>query len=128
MSYYGSTDYLVSDDFVLRMKDIRKGNLDLAWLDAGTEQIEVNASSEKRGLTYLDLNRGSYGYDEVMDAYVAGLQRRASTGVMYMRSCSHFFLISAGKFSRINARTSCRKAFNSDPKSRYIISTPARLY
>jgi hypothetical protein len=65
MSYYGATEYLANDDFVLRMKDIRKGNLDLGWLDAGTEQIEVNASSEKRGLTYLDLNRGSYGYDEL---------------------------------------------------------------
>jgi hypothetical protein len=63
MSYYGSKDYLANDDFVLRMKDIRKGNLDLGWLDAGTEQIEVNAASEKRGLTYLDLNEGSYGYD-----------------------------------------------------------------
>ena len=65
MSYYGSTEYLANDDFVLRMKDIRKGNLDLGWLDAGTEQIEVNAASEKRGLTYLDLNKGSYGYDEL---------------------------------------------------------------
>jgi hypothetical protein len=65
MSYYGSTEYLANDDFVLRMKDIRKGNLDLGWIDAGTEQIEVNAASEKRGLTYLDLNKGSYGYDEL---------------------------------------------------------------
>jgi hypothetical protein len=67
MSYYGSTDYLANDDFVLRMRDIRKGNLDLGWMEAGTEQIEVNASSEKRGLTYLDLNRGSYGYDELAE-------------------------------------------------------------
>jgi len=67
MSYYGSTDYLVDDDFVLRMKDIRKGNLDLEWMKAGTEQIEVNAASKKRGLTYLDLNKGSYGYDELAE-------------------------------------------------------------
>ncbi len=38
MSYYGATDYLVDDDFVQRMKDIRKGNLDLEWMKAGTEQ------------------------------------------------------------------------------------------
>jgi len=63
MSYYGSTDYLANDDFVLRMKDMRKGNLDLGWMKAGTEQIEVHAASKKRGLTYLDLNQGSYGYD-----------------------------------------------------------------
>jgi hypothetical protein len=64
MSYYGSTDYLVDDDFVTRMKDIRKGNLDLGWMKTGAEQIEVNAES-RRGLTYLDLNRGSYGYDDL---------------------------------------------------------------
>ncbi len=67
MSYYGSTDYLVDDDFVLRMKDIRKGNLDLEWMKTGTEQIEVNAASKKRGLTYLDLNKGSYGYDDLQE-------------------------------------------------------------
>jgi hypothetical protein len=65
MSYYGSTDYSRNDDFALRMRDIRKGNLDLGWLEAGTEQIEVNLDNPKRGLTYLDLNQGSYGYDEL---------------------------------------------------------------
>ncbi|HBZ70908.1 MAG TPA: hypothetical protein DEP35_14695 [Deltaproteobacteria bacterium] len=63
MSYYGSTDYLASPDFVLRMKDIRKGHLDLGWMKAGTEQVKVNAESPRRGLTFLDCNRGSYGYD-----------------------------------------------------------------
>ena len=63
MSYYGTTDYLYNDDFVQRIKDIRKGNLDLSWLQAGTEQIQVNAENERRGLTYLDLNKGSYGFD-----------------------------------------------------------------
>ena len=65
MSYYGTTDYVTNDDFILRMKDIRKGNLDLGWLDSGTEQVKVNAASPKRGLTYLDLNQGSYGYDDL---------------------------------------------------------------
>jgi hypothetical protein len=65
MSYYGSTDYSRNDDFVLRIRDIRKGNLDLGWLEAGTEQIEVNRDNPKRGLTYLDVNQGSYGYDDL---------------------------------------------------------------
>ena len=63
MSYYGSTDYTFSPDFVQRMQDIRKGNLDLGWMQAGTERIEVNAANPRRGLTYPDLNQGSYGYD-----------------------------------------------------------------
>jgi hypothetical protein len=62
MSYYGSTDWGRSDDLALRMKDIRKGNLDLSWMKAGTEQIQVNAD-RRRGLTYLDLNSGPYGWD-----------------------------------------------------------------
>ena len=65
MSYYGSTDYRLDDDLVLRMKDIRKGNLDLGWIETGTEQIQVNAENKRRGLTFLDLNHGSYGFDEL---------------------------------------------------------------
>jgi hypothetical protein len=63
MSYYGTTDYCANDDFVLRMKGIRKGDLDLGWMNAGTEQLEIHAENTKRGLTYLDLNQGTYGYD-----------------------------------------------------------------
>jgi len=65
MSYYGSVDYRYNDDFALRMRDMRKGNLDLSWMRAGTERIEVNAENTRRGLTFLDCNRGSYGYDEL---------------------------------------------------------------
>jgi hypothetical protein len=65
MSYYGSTDWTHDADLALRVKDIRKGNLDLGWMQAGTEQIRVNAENKRRGLTYLDLNVGAYGYDEI---------------------------------------------------------------
>lgn len=65
MSYYGSTDYSHNDDFALRMRDLRKGNLELGWLAAGTEQIKVNQANPKRGLTYLDLDQGSYGYSQL---------------------------------------------------------------
>jgi hypothetical protein len=63
MSYYGSTDYPRDPDFVQRMKDIRKGNLDLGWLQAGTERVRVQAENPRRGLTFLDTNAGSYGFD-----------------------------------------------------------------
>ncbi|MCP4004841.1 MAG: ferritin-like domain-containing protein [bacterium] len=65
MSYYGSTEFRYNDDFALRMRDIRKGNLDLGWMKAGTEQIQANAENGKRGFTYLDINQGSYGYDDL---------------------------------------------------------------
>ncbi|HJO23785.1 MAG: hypothetical protein CL938_07515 [Deltaproteobacteria bacterium] len=82
MSYYGATDYLVDDDFVQRMKDIRKGNLDLEWMKAGTEQVEVHAASKKRGLTYLDLNKGSYGYDD-LEEVPRGPRGAAPRGASY---------------------------------------------
>src|SRR5262249_49017870 len=65
MSYYGSADYRYNDDLALRMRDIKKGNLDLGWLKAGTEARKFAAENAKRGLTYMDLNQGSYGYDDM---------------------------------------------------------------
>jgi hypothetical protein len=84
MSYYGSTDYLYNDDFVQRMKDIRKGNLDLGWLQAGTEQVKIQAENPRRGLTYLDLNQGSYGYDELPEV-PRGPRGPAPRGAAYDR-------------------------------------------
>jgi hypothetical protein len=62
VSYYGSTDWSHNDDLALRMRDIRRGDLDLSWMKTGTEQVKINAD-RRRGLTYLDLNEGAYGYD-----------------------------------------------------------------
>ena len=33
MSYYGTTDYSYNSDFSLRVRDMKKGNLDFGWLD-----------------------------------------------------------------------------------------------
>jgi hypothetical protein len=82
MSYYGSTDYRFDDDLVLRVKDIRKGNLDLGWLKAGSEQVEVNAANPRRGLTYLDLNQGGYGFDALPEV-PRGPRGAAPRGAVY---------------------------------------------
>ena len=82
MSYYGSTDYRYNDDFLLRLRDIRRGDLDLGWLDAGTEQIEANAENAKRGFTYLDINRGSYGFDDLPEV-PRGPRSAAPRGASY---------------------------------------------
>jgi hypothetical protein len=80
MSYYGSVDFRDNSDLALRMRDIRKGNLDLSWLKAGTEQFHFNAENPKRGLTYMDLNKGSYGYDDLPEVPRGprGVQARGS--------------------------------------------------
>jgi len=67
MSYYGPTDWRSNSDLALRMRDIRKGNLDLGWLKAGTEKLRFSQENPKRGFTYLDVNKGSYGYDELAE-------------------------------------------------------------
>jgi hypothetical protein len=82
MSYYGSTDYRFDDDLLLRVKDIRKGNLDLGWLKAGSEQVEVNAANPRRGLTYLDLNQGGYGFDALPEV-PRGPRGAAPRGAVY---------------------------------------------
>jgi hypothetical protein len=63
MSYYGSTDWTANDDLMLRLKDIRKGNLELDWMKAGTEVVRASAENPRRGFTYLDCNVGAYGED-----------------------------------------------------------------
>ena len=63
MSYYGSTDWTANDDLILRMKDIKKGNLELDWLRTGGERVQANAENPRRGFTYLDCNVGAYGED-----------------------------------------------------------------
>ncbi len=80
MSYYGSIDYRDNSDVALRIRDIRKGNLDLGWLKAGTEQYKFNAENPRRGLTYMDLNKGSYGYDDLPEVPRGprGIQPRGS--------------------------------------------------
>lgn len=54
MSYYGTTDWRYNDDLALRMRDIKKGNLDLGWLKAGTEKLRFapeNLSAASRTST-----------------------------------------------------------------------------
>jgi len=83
VSYYGSQDYTHNDDFVLRIRDLKKGNLDLGWLAAGTEQVKINEADHRRGLTYLDLNVGSYGYDDIPET-PRGPRGAAPRGAAYV--------------------------------------------
>jgi hypothetical protein len=82
MSFYGPTDWRRNSDLALRMRDIRKGNLDLGWMKAGTEKLRFSQENSKRGLTYLDLNKGSYGYDELAEV-PRGPRSAAPRGAAY---------------------------------------------
>ncbi|HXC51636.1 MAG TPA: hypothetical protein VN634_12170 [Candidatus Limnocylindrales bacterium] len=66
MSYLATTDFLDDKDFVDRyLYTMRTGNLDLSWMNAATEHVEVQAANKRRGLTFRDLDVGTYGYTEL---------------------------------------------------------------
>jgi hypothetical protein len=63
MSYYGTTDYSHNSDFALRVRDMRKGNLDFTWLDQTRERVEVRPKDPRRGLEVSDCEVGPYAID-----------------------------------------------------------------
>src|SRR5262249_33592150 len=62
MSYLSTIDFADDrsclDGFAGRLQ----GDLDLAWLDEPRERVQCRAQNERRGLTFRDLDVGSYGY------------------------------------------------------------------
>ena len=63
MSYYGTTDYSYNSDFNLRVRDMKKGNLDFGWLDDAREKVEVRPKDPRRGLEVSDCEVGPYAVD-----------------------------------------------------------------
>ncbi len=63
MSYYGSIDYSYNSDFNLRIRDMKKGNLDFGWLDDAREKVEVRPRDPRRGLEVSDCEVGPYAID-----------------------------------------------------------------
>ena len=64
MSYYGTNDYSYNSDFALRVRDMKKGNLDLGWLDQARERFEVRPRDPRRGLEVSDCEVGPYAIDD----------------------------------------------------------------
>ncbi len=63
MSYYGEQDYLHNSEFMLRVKDMGRGHLDLGWLDEARERVEIRPRDPRRGLTLADCEVGPYAAD-----------------------------------------------------------------
>jgi hypothetical protein len=62
VAFYAYKDYTEDQQVLEAMNQVMAGNLGLHWWDAKTEKIKGHASDPQRGLTYDDLNIGSYGY------------------------------------------------------------------
>lgn len=63
MPYLATHDFLEDRDFIDRwLYTIRTGELDLSWMKARTEKVKPREANPRRGLTYRDLDLGSYGF------------------------------------------------------------------
>jgi len=67
MSYYGTTDYSHNSDFYLRVRDMKKGNLDFSWLNDTREKVEVRPKDRRRGLEVSDCEVGPYAIENTPD-------------------------------------------------------------
>jgi hypothetical protein len=65
VAFYAYKDYTEDQKVLEAMNQVMAGNLGLHWFNANTEKIKGHASAPQRGLTYDDLNIGSYGYSDL---------------------------------------------------------------
>lgn len=65
MAFYADKDYTQDQAVLDAINSVMQGNLTLHWLDAKTEKIRGRASDPRRGLTYEDLDIGSYGFSSI---------------------------------------------------------------
>jgi hypothetical protein len=65
MAYLSTIDFFEDRSFLDRWKAAMKGDLDLSWMKAVTEQVECRPQNPRRGLTFRDLDVGAYGYTEL---------------------------------------------------------------
>jgi hypothetical protein len=63
MSYLSSIDFFEDRDFVDKYAyTMRTGELDLSWMNAATEKVACETQNPRRGLTFRDLDVGTYGF------------------------------------------------------------------
>src|ERR1017187_576819 len=66
MAYLSTTNFTEDKDFIDKwLYTIRTGEMDLSWMKSATEKIRREEANPRRGLTYRDLNLGTYGYTDI---------------------------------------------------------------
>ncbi len=65
MAFYADKDYTEDQAVLDAMNAVMQGNLTLHWFNAHTEKIRAQPNDQRRGLTYEDLDLGSYGYSSI---------------------------------------------------------------
>ena len=67
MSFYLEKDYFADEELFNLVNQVMQGNLTLHWFEAKTERVRAVPKNPRRGLTYEDVNIGSYGYDAIFE-------------------------------------------------------------
>jgi hypothetical protein len=65
MSYLSTVDFAEDREFVDRFRRTMAGDLELSWMDEHREKTRCRPQNERRGLTFRDLDVGSYGYSDM---------------------------------------------------------------
>ena len=65
MAYYARDDFFNNPEILERSVEILRGKLTLDWMSLDIERVKCRPSDAKRGLTFADVNVGSYGWDEI---------------------------------------------------------------
>ena len=65
MAFYAYKDYSEDQEVLAAMQSVMAGNLGLRWYNANTEKFKGHVGDPNRGLTYDDLNHGTYGYTDL---------------------------------------------------------------
>lgn len=65
MSYLSTIDFAEDREFQEGLRRRLRGDLDLSWMQVDTERVACTAQNERRGLTFRDLDVGSYGYSSL---------------------------------------------------------------
>jgi len=65
VAFYADKDYTVDETVLQAAQKVMEGHLGLHWYEAKTERLAGRPSDPKRGLTYQDLNVGTYGYTNI---------------------------------------------------------------
>jgi hypothetical protein len=79
VAFYADKDYTQDQAVLDAMTAVMQGNLTLHWYNARTEKIKAEPGEMHRGLTYTDLDVGSYGYSSIPE-YVRGEQSMVARG------------------------------------------------
>jgi hypothetical protein len=65
VAFYADKDYTEDQAALEAVNQVMQGNLSLHWWNAKTEKIKGKPRDFRRGLTYQDLDIGSYGYSAI---------------------------------------------------------------